>query len=746
MDIDEIVTDAEQTYKTAQAMQESAIENLSDALRRSATDLRDAENRLLNAETRLRDTETRLLHEREMFSESIMHMEAQMSSTKTTLAQAQREVVELQGALREALREVGELKSALESEKAMAKADRDKLAGLKRQFREFLGQPEDQSPSPTIGGQTDSGRRSTSEGSSSAGTKRTLDSSSDVDPLSSPEPTASSSPPSFKRARNNAAEAFVQPRASSSRTPGKPRKITVVRSNPSAACTSPASPSVARKKFVPEQKPQLLVVLDIADAVANANIDPRNRLSSDKAARFLKQREERLLEWTPRQEDLPLHLSELAGGQFGFCPFHFYETCSPDPTTRLPTSVRAFALLRTNWREACLEIEKPILSASMTIMEEDLLAVVVLNEDQIQLEVSRFFENVRNEVPRSQATVAILPLPSPVLGVARSAQTFCAIAGDLVAVAVRYPQWDHSILQIFDSGSSHCMCRPIRVGAVQTTFLTDTLVLALNVDLDALEIYEIPTTCNPAVRSCLKSSLKLPQLAPGHSFVYSSFECRGQRAPSRPLTWNTTYYFLHRPQNACIYVSYETEDADRTKTRHTFIIHRQAFLAQINAGAVDVPYTDWGPRCARLLESADITFSALGLVGQRLVGLAESNSTSSSSSGSDCPTPRPLRHIVLLDFNTDKVGQHADDYTFNCPKSVARVVPRGVTTRPSFVDPVHSELRYLEIRTKELFAFDLVFMEEQRVAGVKWAWIESDGRKRMGYLRMWDFGDDMSKC
>jgi len=123
-----------------------------------------------------------------------------------------------------------------------------------------------------------------------------------------------------------------------------------------------------------------------------------------------------------------------------------------------------------------------------------------------------------------------------------------------------------------------------------------------------------------------------------------------------------------------------------------------------------VPWSRWGTRTVRWFMTDDIpTRWITTSCGYRWATIAE-----------DLPSP-----IYIRDFNPWRIKQVraklGDGETYETDQTTVTIARPGSPTLEEetiFVDPVSSDLEYLEVRTKKAYSYSSVFMDENWILGI----------------------------
>jgi hypothetical protein len=146
-------------------------------------------------------------------------------------------------------------------------------------------------------------------------------------------------------------------------------------------------------------------------------------------------------------------------------------------------------------------------------------------------------------------------------------------------------------------------------------------------------------------------------------------------------------------------------------------LEKNPFLANPDYAVADdrsppgfIPWARWGTRTVRWFMTDDIpTRWITTSCGYRWATIAE-----------DLPSP-----IYIRDFNPWRIKQAktklGDRETYETERTIVAVARPGSPTLEEetiFVDPVSSDLEYLEVRTKKAYSYSSVFMDENWILGI----------------------------
>ncbi|KAF7319131.1 hypothetical protein HMN09_00249500 [Mycena chlorophos] len=457
-------------------------------------------------------------------------------------------------------------------------------------------------------------------------------------------------------------------------------KLKTSRSVSLTSFKSPSHASLSANDSLPGLQEMYERELDDADVEYNVNLKASGAVTArriKKQLAELRERESQWLNFTPSARRTITGVAAASGAMFALGHHHYVESHSMDPTTQLPTCIQAVHLApkgphNADWRN--IVVGQSILHFGLDIEEHDLLAVLVQVADGesslVQIQLRTFYAS--ESVPHPDAKRPVLSLPRKRqrdIGPSPIPEAFCDVSGSTLAVSLQYEDDGYAGLYLYDWQTGKRIAAPGRTGSVKTTFLSEGLLVVLNADQTTLNVLEVSLSAEdaPLTTPVPKCSFKLPTLSPGHAFVSGSFECNAQPEKIPPLSWSLHHYFVHRPANACIYVGYQTVDAA------TGLTTKHVFLIQR----------------ARFLEK---------------IKENEGNALPWEEWSPQCT--RVLSASTFEAFTASSlVGQR--------------------------IAPVSSQLPYVQFRSKELFDFDTVLMDEDNLIGVKWATSSSLGSLRL---------------
>ena len=205
-------------------------------------------------------------------------------------------------------------------------------------------------------------------------------------------------------------------------------------------------------------------------------------------------------------------------------------------------------------------------------------------------------------------------------------------------------------------------------------------------------------------------------LACRNSSSTSSAVARMNQSRKESLRFDNRLPFHVAADNAVALFKFSISD-QRSALPYILITHRRSLLSILSNAALPhgghISWQDWGPPVTRWIPSPLDIYRATITMGQRFASI-------NSMIGNDGPAP-----IHIYDFNPNLVRRllHSRD-GLESPTSVTRVVSgRDLLKHPlagePFASEVWSELPYVECSSKEKFDYSYVFIDEERVVGIK---------------------------
>lgn len=205
--------------------------------------------------------------------------------------------------------------------------------------------------------------------------------------------------------------------------------------------------------------------------------------------------------------------------------------------------------------------------------------------------------------------------------------------------------------------------------------------------------------------ACRNSSLSVPT-AP-HD---------GQTQREDPLHLGDCLPFHVTANNAIALFKFSISD-HRSVYQYILVTHRHSLLSTLSNPIAmregQILWQDWGPPVTRWIHSPLDVYRATITKGQRFAAIQ-------SVSGLDDYAP-----IYIFDFNPFLVRRLLlNPGSIESPTSMTRVVSGRELLKPQlvgnpFAAEVWSELPYVECSSKEQFDYSYVFIDEERIVGMK---------------------------
>jgi hypothetical protein len=248
-------------------------------------------------------------------------------------------------------------------------------------------------------------------------------------------------------------------------------------------------------------------------------------------------------------------------------------------------------------------------------------------------------------------------------------------------------------------------------------FLTPHILLLPNISEGVLEYWEVPSTPDNAPTHPI-AALGLPALNGGYSF--SMISCRGEPNPVADGMPYSTQPFHSSPMDAIVIIKLRVQGigADVPENTFSIFVHRRALL-ELCSGITsspalqpddatdididEIPWDLWGPFLTRWLEAGFIPISWITTTcGQRCVfRLTRSRDEPSG--------------IGVLDFNPMSVKRAA---LGQGSRPILCIIEPGEIVHTSFQEPVISGLPCACYVLSEMFNYDGLLMDEERLIGL----------------------------
>ncbi|KAJ7056765.1 hypothetical protein C8F01DRAFT_1154846 [Mycena amicta] len=448
------------------------------------------------------------------------------------------------------------------------------------------------------------------------------------------------------------------------------------------------------------------------------------------AERFdaLKHREHRWSSFAPLSRHTIL-LDFPTAGIYDLTGDYFLVGDVPHPVSQMCTAIRYTATSQADppeWHR--IDVGKSIIDFGMCVEENDLIAVVTCEQARhnlLQMTMNVQLLSFSTGGPHPLAAKPELHLHTVPITHGRPGASI-EVVGRTLAISFLY--WSEQNrggdeLYLLDWKSGQLLTPPIQIYNSGLVFLTPDILIIPNSADPSLDVVFIPpdgfsTPDNEFHIHCLR----LPELQLGHT-IYS-FQCRGDPNP-RSSSHGKSHQrasFLPSPSQGLLLFAFTTgsELAPETTTDHMFVIPRGPFAAALapllhlalshahpgGPRGLDLPWDMWGPQHTRWLDATPIAKHYITTTcGSRLVAIAH-----------DATVPGKAAPIRVFCFNEAAVD--------NAPKLELdpKTIPRRPPSFPSldaFVERVFSYVPYVEIESKETFAFDTVIINNENIIGVR---------------------------
>ncbi|KAJ7879352.1 hypothetical protein B0H13DRAFT_2278870 [Mycena leptocephala] len=367
-----------------------------------------------------------------------------------------------------------------------------------------------------------------------------------------------------------------------------------------------------------------------------------------------------------------------------------------------------------------IDAEKPIIDFGTALQEHDLIAFVTytLNDTllprvaSIDIQLRQFSTGA----PHPLATHPVLHIHNAELVHGMPAVSI-EIVGETLAISLLYWNFETremDTLHLYNWKSGVSRMSPLTVCNTGLVFLTPEILIVPNSLQSTLEVYQIPLS-EPGMRPVLLHELLLPELRIG--ILY--FQCRGQPNPRTSTQRPSRSKFPPTPADALLLFTLQAYGSTEGPTKHIFVVNRAIFAATLEslkddiANVEGVEWEAWGPRCTRWIDATSLALRNITMTsGQRMVSISFEASLH----------PAPIR---ILDFNPRHVDAQRAVGSVDGEHAAIRVVedvqaPDWPGHLDAFVRPAISLLPYVEITSKEEFAFRSVLINDENIIGVRY--------------------------
>ncbi|KAF8173964.1 hypothetical protein K438DRAFT_1728158 [Mycena galopus ATCC 62051] len=450
-----------------------------------------------------------------------------------------------------------------------------------------------------------------------------------------------------------------------------------------------------QKRAGVEENPNLTSNLAVADRLAE-----------------LRRRETNWLSFTP----LSTHTIALdfeTTGLYDLTSDMYFVGDTADPNTGLCTGIK---YMRTSpgseapeWR--AIDCGKPIIDFGTALEEHDLIAMVTYtlhdgNPQMASIDVSFFKLSTGASHPlATRPTLHVHDIEvfrgRPVVSI--------ELVGQNMALSMVY--WSHELrdkdaFHLYNWTSGTARMKPLPVYNTGLAFLKEDILILPNALDQCLDVFQVP---EDGLTRFLHS-FGLPELQ--KSIFIHSFQCRGSPNPRTGLLQPTGATFLPRPSDAVIVFLLQIGDAE-TATNHMFVVDRRRFAAVIALNRddeddnFDVDWQQWGPECTRWLDAEELSIQYITTTsGHRMVTIAHNAREH----------PAPIR---MLNFSPTDVEAQRTRGPIDGLHATVRVVGPSTQHLTPFVEPLASELPYVEITSKQSFDYGAVLVNDQNIIGAR---------------------------
>ncbi|KAF7320536.1 hypothetical protein HMN09_00137300 [Mycena chlorophos] len=364
----------------------------------------------------------------------------------------------------------------------------------------------------------------------------------------------------------------------------------------------------------------------------------------------------------------PVELYDLVPGSMLVC-----DTEDTSFNTPLPTAIKA-ALLAPATRDIAqmprqlwnTVYEGDAIVAFSARPDQNLLAIATLARlatDANKAVLTLLFRNLSEGLPHSSAARSAIHIRE--LAIEGDEDDFCPeasleVSGTAAVFAFEYFSVDNNEYQtemhVYDWTTGQLLLEPIPNTSVGFAFLSPTLLIMTDHPRNQLTVLTIPPS--PATASKLPEarlvSFSLPHLKPGFEISEDSFRFRTENPPAVSLTDHAPPVlgieappFVPRVGEGILLFSYETFFVEpRTddlhvisgRREHLVVLSRSALIRALQAVSTTtdsdatgvVPWSDWGPTCARLFTPEEIpgaTRTDMAAAGWRVISMDSEEDT-----------------------------------------------------------------------------------------------------------------------
>ncbi|KAF8145624.1 hypothetical protein K438DRAFT_2028646 [Mycena galopus ATCC 62051] len=420
----------------------------------------------------------------------------------------------------------------------------------------------------------------------------------------------------------------------------------------------------------------------------------------------LQRRETNWLNFTPRYTH-NIALDFETTGLYELTSDMYFVADTPDPNTGLCTGIK---YIRTSpgseasqWHT--IDCEKSIIDFGTAVEEHDLIAMVTstvhdLDPEMASIDVLLF--KFSTGAPHPLAACPVLHIHDVEVSRGHPGLSI-EFSGKTMALSLVYwncEEGDMDGLHLYNWVSDR-KTDPVSVSTTGLAFVAEDMMVLPDTFVDGLKVFQILGDGS----SRFLQSFRLPSVG---GLIFS-FQCRGFPNPRESIGKTSQATFLSRPSDSILLLSFRIRRRAGV-TDHMLVVHRGRFAATINRYKDDgevIDWEKWGPQCTRWLDAGEFaTRYITAAVGYRMVTISH-----------DAPEhPAPIR---MLNFNSADVEVQRTRGPIDGPHATVRVVEPSTQDIEPFMDPIASDLPYVEIVSKQLFDYGGVLLNDQNIIGVR---------------------------
>nr|GAT52530.1 predicted protein [Mycena chlorophos] len=440
----------------------------------------------------------------------------------------------------------------------------------------------------------------------------------------------------------------------------------------------------------------------------------------------LMERERRWLTFQP----LGRHTIELdfeSAGIYDLTGEYFLVGDVPNDNS-MCTAIRYISTISPSaeWRR--IDVGVPVIDFGMAVEEHDLIAVLTcrssdINSLQMRMSVKLICFSTGNPHPLAK-NAEILLQEVPMTHGRPSASI--EVVGKTLAISFLY--WterdrDSDQLYLVDWQNGDIIAPPLQIYCSGLIFLTPEVLLIPNLVDASIDVACIPSSASDPDTPVVIHTLRLPELAAGHSIF--TFQCRGEpnpRSSTHKSAYSTLTPFLPSPtDNLILFTLLTGSPITGTTTDHMFVIPRLQFAAALlpllgqYPDGVDIDYASWGPYHVRWLDAQDLSKHYITTTcGLRLVAIPHDAETHPAEAKVLCFSPHA---VALEDSDGDGDGSLGLGTLVKPDKPGAE--PAFASLKAVWKEHVYSRVPYREVYSAEKFAYDTVIVNNESIIGVK---------------------------